>query len=1075
MAIPVIQNSYSAGELSPEIFGRTDLEKYKKGASTMRNCFASYRGGAYSRAGTKFVGQSKQGEFGAAFSASSPQLIPFQFSVDQGIVIEAGEKYFRFIQNGSQITESPISITAITNTDPVHISVSQSWSVSDSVFISGATGLTRLNGNVYAVVTTTSQSVTLQSMLTGALIDTTTSGTYISGGTAARIYTVTTPYSAVDLPYLKWNESADVMTFTCVNQQTGTEYPPYDLSRISSSHWTMTRTMFAASISAPISVSGSATVTTASNPTDYNYVVTAIDALTSQESVASHIIDVSGSVDIAQTAGSINLSWSPVTGASQYNLYRAPPAYASTVPVGSLFSYVGTSLGLAFNDTNITPDATKAPPLHENPFATSSILAISFSSFGSAISTATVTVSSVNGTGFVGTPVVIGGQIQWVVVQNGGEGYTSGDHVNIAATYTTTSSTSAVAILTIGPSTGTWPGVSCYFQERRFYANTKNQPDTYFGSQPGAFTNFDVSNPVQDDDAITGTPWAQQVNGIQSMVPMPNGLVILTGLGAWQLSGGAAQTAVTPADQTAIPQAYNGCSPVIRPITINYDILYVQEKGSIVRDLAYNFFVNIYTGTDLTVLSNHLFDGYQILRWDWAEEPFKLIWVVRSDGTLLCLTYLKEQDVYAWSRHDTNGLFQSVAVVSEPPVNAPYFVVKRLIQGDSGTTPVWAYYIERMDNRLWQDAAHTWCVDSGLNYPQNFPSAILSAASATGVATLQQPTVAWGGANYSLSTYATVNDPAGSGAVVTLTIVAGVITAAVVGGTLTGYTNPSVSVTDPTGAGAGAVININSLRLTTFTASLPVFSNVAGSGAAGDVINFSALATGSTVDNHPGGGIATVVTFNSSTSLDVSITQPITATIPNDPYNTPIPQPAGSWSIINPTMTVNGLDHLEGMTVACLADGYVQEPMTVVDGAITLQSPASTIVVGLPFIAQVQTMYMDAPDQVTTQTRRKNVQNVTARVFKTRGIQVGVNQPDASVQPNGAVLPWTGMRDIAPGWNVAIPNNPPALFTGDYPLNSVYGQQSPRGQIAFQQLNPLPMNVTAEVAWVTVGDDVSKD
>jgi hypothetical protein len=249
----------------------------------------------------------------------------------------------------------------------------------------------------------------------------------------------------------------------------------------------------------------------------------------------------------------------------------------------------------------------------------------------------------------------------------------------------------ATATAHVGPTTGTYPGVVSYFQDRRYYANTVNNPDTYFASQPGAFDNMDRSIPTVASDAIVGTPWATQVNGIQGMQPMPGGLVILTGLGAWQLNGGSAGAAVTPADQSAAPQAYNGMAPLIKPIPINFDILYVQEKGSIVRDLNYNFYASIYTGADLTVLSNHLFNGRTITRWDWAEEPYKLVWAVRDDGILLSMTYLKmptlagslaaDTDIYSWARHDTQGLFESVACVTEPPVDAPYFVVKRTIPG----------------------------------------------------------------------------------------------------------------------------------------------------------------------------------------------------------------------------------------------------------------------------------------------------------------------------------------------------------------------------------------------------------
>ena len=64
------------------------------------------------------------------------------------------------------------------------------------------------------------------------------------------------------------------------------------------------------------------------------------------------------------------------------------------------------------------------------------------------------------------------------------------------------------------------------------------------------------------------------------------------------------------------------------------------------------------------MLSNHLFTGYTLKEWAWAEEPYKIVWAIRNDGALLSLTYLKEQDVYAWARHDTFGLYQSVCSVS---------------------------------------------------------------------------------------------------------------------------------------------------------------------------------------------------------------------------------------------------------------------------------------------------------------------------------------------------------------------------------------------------------------------------
>lgn len=739
--------------------------------------FCSYKGGASSRAGTKFVGVARQD-----VNDPPPQLIPFQFSVDQGYLLVFSDQEMSVVANGSYVLNDPVTVSAVTNASPGVITTAtpHGFSTSDWVYFADLEGLTDLNGTMFAVNTLpTSTSLTVRQILTGVTVSTTASGVYTTGGTVASLFVLPTPYLSADLQALKWAQSADVMTITHPS------YKPMDLARVDLNSWTLTTTSFSASISPPTTLSATATSITTTYITNYSYAVTSIDDESDEESIASSVALARNSVNMSNLPGASKLSWPTVTGASRYNVYKALTAFGQPTPIGSLFGYAGTAFGLTFVDTNVQQDMTVTPPLHQNPFATSAITAFTVTATGSGwseIIPPVVTITG-SGSGAVGTAVVVDGGVQSIIVNNGGEGYTTSTisiaydtgtgatfapvangnggwdggsspanvtitaggtgyvqgKVTVIATYpvpsgtagvTTTlfatsvtvtagavtavtfpatsdpaenkpeaaavtivaigaATTTASATATIGPSTGTWPSCVAYFQQRRVYANTNNNPDTYFASQPGAFTNMDSSVPTNAADAIVGTPWGQQVNGIEWMVPMPGGLVILTGLGAWQLSGGSQNAALTPDNQVATAQAYNGCAPLVKPILINYDILYVQAKGSIVRDLSYDFFTNIYTGVDLTVLSNHLFTGYDIERWDWAEEPNKLIWAVRSDGKLLSMTYMRgpyafqaqEGDVFSWARHDTYGLFHSVACVTEPPVDAPYFVVKRSVGG----------------------------------------------------------------------------------------------------------------------------------------------------------------------------------------------------------------------------------------------------------------------------------------------------------------------------------------------------------------------------------------------------------
>ena len=645
-------NAFIAGELTPAVYGRTDLAKFKLGATTMRNFFVGYRGGAYSRAGLAYVGICKQ-----PASAAPPRDIPFQFNNAQGFELEFGDQYMRVKSNGAYVTEAAKNVSAITTANPGVITIAgHGWSNGDWVYGSGIGGIGALNGLTWIVANKTTNTFQLTDLF-GNIVNTTSWGTYTSGGTFARIYTLTTPYAAVDLPYLKFVQSADTMTLDCVNQITLTDYAPYNLVRNGAASYTLTAITYASPISAPTSCSVSAQSSTTPS-TYYSYVVTAVDA-NGNESIASNIGSVQNN-DISVFAGSNTVTWTASSGAVYYNVYKATPGYAQAIPSGVAYGYAGESFGTSFVDTNITADFTQVPPTHQNPF----------------------------------------------------------------------------------PSTGNYPSVPSYLFQRAVQSNTLNAPDTYFMSQPGRYLNMDSAIPVTDGDAIIGNPWAQQINGIQFIQPMLNAGVVFTGGGTWLLSGGGGVgTPFTPTSQQATPQEYNGSSSTVPPIPVNSDILYVQSLGSVVRDLSYNFFSQRCTSVDVTILSSHLFENFQLTQWAYAQNPYYLIWSVRNDGTALSFTYIKEQEVQGWARHDTNGLFVGVSSITEPPVNAVYWIVKRFLNNN------WYYVSERMDNRLWETVEDNFCVDAGLSYPQPTPNATLTPSGSTGTITMTASSAVFTSAN----------------------------------------------------------------------------------------------------------------------------------------------------------------------------------------------------------------------------------------------------------------------------------------------------------------------------------------
>jgi hypothetical protein len=126
------------------------------------------------------------------------------------------------------------------------------------------------------------------------------------------------------------------------------------------------------------------------------------------------------------------------------------------------------------------------------------------------------------------------------------------------------------------------------------------------------------------------------------------------------------------------------------------------------------------------------------------------------------------------------------------------------------------------------------------------------------------------------------------------------------------------------------------------------------------------------------------------------------------------------------TTTVTGLSHLEGLTVSVFADGAVQPPRVVTGGQITLQAPAKTILVGLPYFSTLKPMNVDIPMQTgTAQGKIGRIHKLNVRFFKSLCAQfssddenwdeIYFRQPDDLMDESPSVF--TGDHEVATGAN----------------------------------------------------------
>lgn len=249
-----------------------------------------------------------------------------------------------------------------------------------------------------------------------------------------------------------------------------------------------------------------------------------------------------------------------------------------------------------------------------------------------------------------------------------------------------------------------YPSATGFYEDRLVFAGSKGFPQTFWTSKTGDYYNFGTSIPSADDDGITVTLNGGQMNGIKAIIAFGE-MLLLTAGGEFKVSGGG--KAITGSNVLSQPQEYRGVSDV-NPVTIGSRIIYVQHQGNIIRDLAYSYDVDKYTGDDLNLLASHLFEGHKIISMTYQQIPNSIVWCVRDDGLLLGLTYIKEQDIYAWHQHTTaGGKFVSVCNIGGATEDKLYAVIERGGQ----------YYVEIMESRdKSTNVEDQFFVDSGITY-----------------------------------------------------------------------------------------------------------------------------------------------------------------------------------------------------------------------------------------------------------------------------------------------------------------------------------------------------------------------
>jgi hypothetical protein len=677
--VKVIQANLAGGEVSEAIAARVDIDKYKTSVYKAENFFVQVHGGLTNRPGLEYIAPAKT-------PSSSVRLIPFEFNTTQTYILEFGNLYIRVYKDGGQVlTGSAKTISAVTKANPAVVTASShSFSNGDDVYISGVVGMTELNGRFLRVASSSTHTFALTDYA-GVNVNSTGYTTYGSAGSAQKVFEAVTPYAAADIFDLQYVQSADVLTITHPN------YAPRDLTRTGHDAWSLSVIEFMPEQPFPTALA--VTVNSGGSETE-RYVVTATSQDSGEESLRGTAPAVGGGISAVTKADP-----GVVTTASAHNLQNGDDVYISgVVGMTELNGQVFKVAGKASATFQLT-DAVGA-----------TINTSSYTTYSSGGSVFPMFIKITNGHATADNTVAwtaVTGAESYTVYreQNGLFGFIGRtenldfDDKNIEPEVDQTPPRTRNPFIGVG----NYPSTVGYHQQRKLFGNSDTYTQRVWMTQTANFSNLAVSSPTRDDDAITVTLASRKVNEVRHFVSLSD-LVILTSGGEWLVQG--VDGVITPAGVQIKPQSYYGSTQL--PPIVAGDIVVYMQPGQAVRDLGYKFESDSYTGNDLSVLARHLFDNNSVVDWTYAQSPNSIIWCVRDDGVLLSMTYSREQSVFGWTRHTTQGDFKSAAAIREGDADFTYYIVDRVL----GSTTV--KYIERMRRRDLTDVQDSYFVDGGL-------------------------------------------------------------------------------------------------------------------------------------------------------------------------------------------------------------------------------------------------------------------------------------------------------------------------------------------------------------------------
>lgn len=652
-SIKLIQTNFTAGEISPRTMGRVDISRYHNGAKELVNGIPVIHGGVRRRYGSVFVAETKHHD-------KKCRLIPYVFNRDQSYMLEFGDRYMRIYSNGEQVQIDGVPYeveTPFAENDLDKIKYSQG---ADTLFIAHPDIrlfiVQRVQHKVWQCVPAPfvnearsevghrlNADVTLDTH-TGNITFTASSSVFLASDFGRTISS-----GAAHGEVIKYLSATQVLVSAQV------DFP--DLV-ISAGEWVLEGSPVCA-----IKPSGKGTVggtITLTSPSE-NQVVTSrrkilgyvatLDltlGMVARVNIQAHGFAVGNTVSIVDCVPNNwngNYRVDEVINPNQFRIKAAQ--IGSPTILGSVVTRTTSPNSVAWRPEDI----------RKNVRVNDGLLEIISVESTSACTCEVKKVLSAD---------VAAQALSWTL-----EGSTWNEHDGFPSSVT-------------------------LYEQRLVLGGSRSNPSTVWLSRIGEYFNFEAG--TDDDDSFSFSLSGEQYNPIAHMAQTKT-LTALTYGGESTMWGGQ-EKAITPTNIQVKTQSTYGCNDA-QPIRIGNELFFAQRAGRKIRAMSYRYDNDSYGSPDISVLSEHITES-GIKAISYQQEPDSILWIVRNDGVACTLTMDRDQDVMAWARHITNGLFESIASIPVTDNDQTWIAVNRKVNG------VTKRYIERFAHDTYTDCAMTF-------------------------------------------------------------------------------------------------------------------------------------------------------------------------------------------------------------------------------------------------------------------------------------------------------------------------------------------------------------------------------